>query len=289
MDERNQRTALYVVSGLLVLAIIGVVILWVRNSRLAEQRDQALAQAGTTVTQLEQRDRDAQELQSTIQQLRSERAELETQLNEEIQQREQRLQQSQRRVAGMQGNLEDLREQNQDLQDQLLTMESNYQSALEELEQARGQLQTQETIGVAVSDSIAMARPLQVYNIFPLNKWNRWIFSDQYHVERARRVDETHIFFEVAGTVFSPQGEREVHFVMRDPYGEVINREGQEFDNQEIGAPEAYTRQTTVNFTTEPIPVSFIIEHQERLEPGVYQLEVFIDGRLARTATMNLE
>jgi DNA gyrase/topoisomerase IV subunit A len=292
MEERNiqnQRTGLIVVSALLALSLIGNVILLVRNSRLSNERDQALAQVEVTATQWEQQGRELQQLQDELQTLRTQRAELETDLTAELEDRDTRVAQLNRRIRTLEGNVQNLRQENENLHQALNNIEADYQTARNELEWTRTQLQDREATGEAMADSIARARPLRAYNIFPLTYWDRWIFADQYNVTRARRVDETHVSFEVAGTVFSPQGPRDVYLVMIDPEGQVMNNQGQVFEIQETGEQMAYTRQQQINFSDDPISVNFVVEHDQRLQPGDYQLQVYIDGRLSRTSTMTLE
>lgn len=287
-DIKNQRTGLIVVSVLLILSVIGNVILLVRSNRLANEKDRALAQVEATTVQWQQQSEELKTMDSNLQQLRAERAELETELNAEIQRRDERLAQLNRNVAGMDRNRQGLIQENDSLQQLLTDLEANYQSTQNELEETRNQLKERRQVGEVQGDSISMARPLRAYNINTLTKWNRWLWADRYNVDRARRVDETYITFEVAGTIFSPQGTRVVTLVVKDPAGKVLMGNGQEFETHETGESMPYTRQKQIDFTSDPVTVDFVVDHEEKLESGDYQLEVYIDGRLARTSSMSL-
>lgn len=292
MDEqsyKNQRTGLIVVSILLFLSLVGNVILLIRNGNIRDEREQALTQVGVTTSQLEERTAELQTMENTIQTLRSERAELETKLNEELESRSRRIRRANNRADRLEQNLDSLQQVNNELDTMLQNVKNDYERVTQELQTARDQIATLQQLEETVADSISEIRDLQAYNITPLTKWNRWLCADRYNVDKARRVDEIHVDFEVGGNVFSPQGTREVYLVVRNPQGEIISPSEEQFNNQETGAPMSYTAKTEIDFALEPVPVDFVVEDIEDLEPGVYQLEVFIDGRMVRSSTLQLE
>ena len=286
---RNQRTALIVVSILLILSVVGNVVLMFRSSRLADERDVARGEVTISKQRIAELTAETQAQQATIQALRTEKAELEAQLTAELEGRDARVAQLTRQVASLTRQVRNLEEEVENREDLVRTLQADNVELHEELELARSMLEEGHELQAALADSISAARPLRAYHINTLTKWDRWLCPDRYNVDRARRVDETHITFEVAGTVFSPEGNREVHLVMLTPEGEVINQPGQTFTNRETGEQQPYTQMRTINYAREPERLSFTIAHDERLASGVYQMQVFIDGRLARRGTMRLE
>ncbi|MFA6770577.1 MAG: hypothetical protein WCR71_05330 [Bacteroidales bacterium] len=131
-----------------------------------------------------------------------------------------------------------------------------------------------------LQDSINKARFLLAYNINPITKWNRWLCADRYNVSVAKRVDETYITFEIAGTPFTKQGKRIVHMRMLDPSGNIINPLGEEFK---------YTGIQEVDYTGGYLPIYFFVEHQQKLVPGTYLIQVFIDQEKVRDTEIVLE
>jgi hypothetical protein len=286
---RNQRTALIVVSILLILSVVGNVVLMFRSSRLADERDVARGEVTVGTQRIAELTAETQAQEATIQTLRREKAELETQLTAELEGRDARVAQLSRQVSSLTRETTALREEVANRDELLLTLQAENVELKDELDLSRNLLEEGHEFQAALADSISAARPLRAYNINTLTKWDRWLCADRYNVDRARRVDETQVTFEVAGTVFSREGAREVHLVMVTPEGEVINQPGQTFTNRETGEQEAYTQMRTINYAREPERISFTVQHDERLAPGVYQMQVFIDGRLARMGTMRLE
>ncbi|MDD2584183.1 MAG: hypothetical protein WCR61_06975 [Bacteroidales bacterium] len=129
-------------------------------------------------------------------------------------------------------------------------------------------------------DSVNSARYLVAHNITSLNKWNRWLWSDRYNVSVARRVNETHITFEIAGTPFTKQGTKVVYLNMVDPNGNLLYPIGDGFE---------YTAMEEINYTGNYIPLNFVVEHPEKLVPGTYSIQVYIDNELVRESEIDLE
>ena len=131
-----------------------------------------------------------------------------------------------------------------------------------------------------LQDSINKSRFILAYNINPLTKWNRWLCADRYNVSIARRVNETYITFEIAGTPFTKQGKRVVYMRMLDPSGNLINPLGEEFK---------YTGMQEINYTGGYIPLNFLVEHPQKLVSGTYTIQIYIDKELVRESEIDLE
>jgi hypothetical protein len=141
----------------------------------------------------------------------------------------------------------------------------------------------------ALQDSVDAVRALSAYNIYPLTKWERWLWADRYNVSQARRVDQTDITFEIAGTPFAVTGERTVYLTMLNPEGQVMYPSAETFMRTDTGEAIPYTQKQEIDFSGENVPVRFKVEHPENLDPGTYRIEVYVDGNLIRTKEINLE
>ncbi len=138
-----------------------------------------------------------------------------------------------------------------------------------------------------LQDSVEMSRTMFAYNIAPLTKWERWLWADRYNVSVARRVNETAITFEIAGTPFTLPGTRVVRLLMLDPYGNVMYPEGTFTDTD--GSEIEYTQSEQVNYSGGYIPLSFTVSHPDKLAPGIYQIQIYIDGEHIRTSDVTFQ
>lgn len=136
---------------------------------------------------------------------------------------------------------------------------------------------------------VELTKELKVYNMNLLTKWERRICPDRYNVSKARRVDYTFINFEIDGTVFSETGTKNVHLVMINPEGEIMNASADLFTVKDSGATSAYTEMKQINYVNNPVLVEFNVIHPERLQAGIYQINAYVDGVLSRSKEMVLE
>lgn len=166
--------------------------------------------------------------------------------------------------------VEALHERLQNRYDKLLAETLRKKDEIKELSEKLNNLQ----------DSVNNARYLYAYNITPLTKWNRWLCADRYNVSVARRVNETYVTFEIAGTPFTKQGIKTVYMNMIDPAGNLLNPLGEDFK---------YTQMQQINYTGNYIPLNFIVEHPQKLMPGTYTIQIFIDKELVRESSIVLE
>lgn len=140
-----------------------------------------------------------------------------------------------------------------------------------------------------LADSIEKSRQLQVFHISPMTKWERWLWADRYHIDRASRVDQTTIRFEVAGNLFVPHGSRTIYLSMIDPQGSIMYPTGDTFVEKETNEPVSFTAKQEAIFTGAPVPMRFTVQHPDRLTPGEYMIQVYIDGALVRSEPMTLQ
>lgn len=181
-----------------------------------------------------------------------------------------------KKIALLENELNELRKIEVDYE----KLQNRYDKLLAETLRKKESIKTLSEQLKNLQDSIDMSRFLTAYNINPLTKWNRWLCADRYNVSVARRVNETHITFELAGTPFTKQGKRTVYMRMIDPAGNLINALGEEFK---------YTSRQEINYTGGYLPVYFFVEHQQKLLPGTYTIQIYIDQELVRESEIDLE
>jgi hypothetical protein len=272
-NTKAMRTGLITLGVLFLIALALMFIFLFRGGRLKRERQslshdrQILLDENLKV--VEQRDLSRQEA-----------AELRAQMEQAQSNYETELQNREAQIARLRARTHDIAELRQQI-DEYEQLQRDY----EELNNQHAQLlrdheqleaQSTELSGEyrQVRQLINEARPLRVHNINTLTRWDRWLWADRYNVSRARRVDETQINFEISGSPFTDSGNRNVYVNMLDPEGNIMYSNGEDHH---------YTQMTEVEFTGDPIPVEFAIDHPERLDPGIYEIQVYIDDRLART------
>ena len=286
--SRLMRTLLIVVGALFLLALLFMIIFMVRHSRVNEEKDLIEADRLTLLENYEQ-------LQSEKSALNLQLEELEAQLKELEVKREEQLQAKDVQIAALRRQSRDaaeLREQiqaYQRMEDDFNKMKVQYNQLLEEYENLDLKHNNTMTQYTMLRDSVEQTRDLQVYHIHPLTKWERWLWADRYHIDRARRVDQTRIGFELAGSLFAPHGSRTVYLSMLRPDGTVMVPDQETLTVDGADQPVLYTLKQEVQFSGSPVPVTFTVDHPERLMPGQYTIKVYIDNKMIRTEHLQLQ
>jgi hypothetical protein len=141
----------------------------------------------------------------------------------------------------------------------------------------------------ALKESVKKSYELHAGNIFALTKWERRLWADRYHVNRARRIDETIVSFEISANPFALAGTRKIYLNMVDPAGRILYASGDSF--QLAGSEEKipYSKMQEISYDGGPVQMEFALAHPENLEPGTYLFRVYIDGRLSGERQMRLE
>lgn len=285
--EENVRTRksnalmISVVSlGILLLIALAVMLLYInKTSKLSQENGDLNNNIFTLNEQISQQVADKQASKDKILSLKDSIATISTANKEQIRIKDGQiysLRKGAKKIAELEKELVELRKveaENEKLQnryDRLLTEDLRKKDHIVELSQRCKDLQ----------DSINKARFLLAYNISPITKWNRWLCADRYNVSVAKRVNETYVTFELAGTPFTKQGKRIVYMRMLDPQGNIINPLGEEFK---------YTSMQEIDYTGGYVPVYFFVEHEKKLLPGTYSIQVFIDKELVREREIALD
>ncbi len=283
------RIGSIILAVLLILAIVFGIIYMRKSDRLSDEKDQLIAQNEQLRAEIE-RQNESLALKDEL--IEEGKAQLE-ELNEEhaaiVAEKDQRIANLGWRVNTRSKELEEAHEENVLLlaekealeeQQQLLNEEmNNLNQALDELAAKHDDLLQQ----------VEQAKPLKVYNMCIMTKWEKRICADRYNISQARRVDHTFINFEIDGSLFSEAGLKDVHLVMLDPQGEVMYASAGSFTVKDTGEELFYTEMQQINFDNQPVRVEFNLIHPERLNPGTYKINAYVDGKLARAKEMLLE
>ncbi len=286
--RRNKNIAV-VVAVILLLSIIGNIIFMVRNSNLGDKNKELMAEKDNLIVEKEQVSEERAELQDSLNIMIQRHEDLEQKavdLEEEVQAKDSRIVYLRREAE----NKEELRKELDDYKEVKDKFEKVKQERdklsgeIREIERKLEELQNEYNLLV---DKKQEAMELNAYHIFVRHKQYRLICSDRY-VERARRVDNTYIDFEIDGSVFTEGGKRSVHLVILDPQDNVMYSEGETFKKDD-GTQKEFTSMREVNYTGDPLLLDFAVEHPKRLDDGNYTVEVYIDGRYARSKGFSLE
>jgi len=129
---------------------------------------------------------------------------------------------------------------------------------------------------------------LKAYNICVHNHRDRWL-GRPVTMERAARVNRTTVTFEVNGNIFIEKGSKNIHLLMTDPGGNVIEPSEETFMIRESGITSNFTEFTNIQYNQRSVPLGFTINHDKKLDPGAFIMEVYIDGVKAGAKEFLLE
>lgn len=287
-SNKPLRTGLIVLAVLLLLSLIFMIIFLVRSGRLGTEKESLESDKQILMEEYQnmktQRDESKEETADIKSQMERMRSDFEVELRSRNAQ-----------ISGLRARAHEvieLRKQVEEfklMQADFERLQDVHDSLLLNYEELDGQYKVLIDQMQALQDSVNTVRGLSAYNIYPLNKWERWLWADRYNVSQARRVDQTDITFEIAGTPFAITGDRTVYLTMLNPEGQVMYPSAETFIRTDTGEAIPYTQKQEIDFSGENVPVRFKVEHPENLDPGTYRIEVYVDGSLIRTKEINLE
>lgn len=294
-EQRNDnqmntlRTVLIVVAVVLVLSIIGNIIYMSRSSRLSDEKaaltelkesleteNEVLEEANTVKDGIiEEKDALIEEIEQAHDSIVSSRNARIATLNRRVSATAEEVEEQRELNNQLIATNEGLEGENEALRDQLARLQDEMDSLAEAHQRLQGRAEEAET--------------LNIYSINVLTMWDRWLFSDRYNVSRASRVDHTFIRFEADGTVFTQAGPKVIHLRMLNPAGNLMYASADEFTATETGETMSYTTMEEISYNHQPVEVRFTLVHEDRLQPGTYTMEFYVDGELKRTKEMELE
>jgi len=292
---KNLQIGLIVVAAVLLLSIIGNVIYMTRSGRLADEKEQVMSDKESLEIEKEVLS-ETIEVKDGIIEERNEKLELLAEEHEALMaEKDARIAQLNRQVSVRASDLEEQKERN----DELKNNKEELEHQIEKLSDAIYTLEQEMDALAAAYEQLEAkgkeAAKLNAYNINVLTKWDRWLCADRYNVSRARRVDETLVGFEVDGSMFTEAGPKSIYLLMYDPQDNLMYPSDEIFEaayeeaDEVIQIDSYYTEMREIEYAHEPVMLEFNILHEDRLPAGPYRIEVYIDGRLARTKIVNLD
>ena len=274
---KNQTIGLIVLAAVLFLALLAIIVFWVRMGRLDKEhqtvqveRTSLIEEQNRQTSELQRKDSLIAQKQIDIQGLTSENEEHLRALNAQAAG-------IRRRSAESQALLKQL-DSFKLMEEEYKKMQAQYAHLLGEYENLDLSYDKLESRHNSLRDSVESSKGLKALNINTLSKWERWLWADRYNVSQARRIDETRINFELWGSPFTPHGERTVYISMVDPNGVVMYPAPADSDTDDTGNGIPYTQKQEVNFSGDPVPMTFTITHPESLTPGIYMVKVYVDA-----------
>ncbi len=279
-----------IVLGILLLISLAMMIIFIVGKSNVNKEKDLLAMEYTTL--LDEAGRLEAEKTSHTHRI----AELKSEIEALISSSEEQLQAKQAEISALRrrGNreVEQLQEQldtYRDMEADYKKIHAQYSQLLEEYENLDHKHNKVRKAHNILVDSIEKSRQLQVFHVHAMTKWERWLWADRYHIDRASRVDQTTISFEVAGNLFVPHGSRTVYLSMIDPQGRIMHPMEETFVEKETNEPVSFTAKQEATFTGNAIPMRFIVQHPDRLSSGEYMIKVYIDGAMIRSEPMILQ
>ncbi len=285
---KSQQTTSIVIGIILLLSILGNVYLVIRSSRIAGetetirfQRDQVIEERNDAEERSARLESEIENLEGQVSQLRETAATLESQ----IQTRDRQLAQLRRQFPEIEEALEEQVAEFQQLEEEYRMLEEEREQLLTKLESLDQELANLRNEFKAQTELIDRATYLQAYNISVVNLRDRWLWGRPVIMDNASRVTRTEVSFEINSNILVEPAVKDVHLIMIDPEGEIVNRS----EATEPGPIRDFTQHTIIDYDQQAFPLAFSIELEDGLQEGTHTIEVYIDGNFAGRREFNLE
>lgn len=284
----NVKKWMFALGILLLLALIFLIVLIFRGGRLNQEKQDLQEQQTALTEEKQQLLNEKKKFQEDISTLEIEIDTITTRFERQLAEKEARLT-SLRHQNRMMDQLDSRITEYQEMEEEYKDLKKQHSTLQADKDSLKSRVETLLAEKESLKDSIDNSRGLNAYHIYPLTKWERWLCADRYNISRARRVDETTITFEIAGSPFTENGSRMVYLRITDPAGSVLYPSEDSFETDEAGTQKSYTKAKEIEYTGKDMPMTFIVEHEDDLQPGKYEIEVYIDGKLTESGQMVLE
>lgn len=287
---KSQQNISIVLGIILLLAILGIVFLFVRNNRLSDEKEELEGEKTMLTDNLQSVEESNAELQAEIRTLNEEIEKLRenaAELELEIQGREARIARLNRELVKM----EDLRAEiieYESLEEEFEKVKEEKLDLLGQLEAVNKQLSDLEEQYESLVSKVEGATYLKAYNICVHNFRDRWICRP-VSMDVARRVDRTTLSFEINENLLVDPAKMDIHVVITGPDDNVVSPSTETFTIEDTGETSNFTAYTSIDYDRQPVPLDFSIEHDINLESGTYRVEVYIDGVESGTKEFMLE
>ncbi len=288
---KSQRTTSIVIAVLLILSILANIWLIVRVSNvrgeveeIAQERDEIIYERDAFEQETEQLESEVEALNQQIEGLRQTAEDLES----EVQARGARIA-ALRRQLGTQ--IEDLQEklaELEGLEEEYRILEEEREELLVKIEDLEDDLTGLREEHQALGDLVDRATYLQAYNVHAYTVRDRW-WGRPVLMEVAGRVTRTMVSFEINSSLLVEPAAKDVHVVMLDPEGQVVNPSNDTFTIEDTGEESPWTVHTTFQYDQRSVPLMYRIEHEDGLTEGVQTVEVYINGEFGGSTSLTLE
>lgn len=287
---KSQQTVAIVIAVILLLSIGGNLFLYLRNNTINREKSELIEQNNLISAERRAAEESNSQLQAEISELNNQVTlirESAATLEAEIHARDSRISNLRNQVA----EIDQLRAQVaelEELKEEFARLEEEREKLLSELQSLGEKLTEIQNKNQVLLERQEEATFLKAYNICVHNLRDRWL-GRPVEMELARRVNRTMLSFEINGNIFVETGQKNIHLVITDPNGNILNQSSETFTIAETGMSSNYTEFTTIHYNQQPVPISFTITHDDNLEPGTYSAKVYMDGVFAGAQEFNLE
>ena len=288
---KSQQSTSIIVGVILLLSILGNVFLFIRNSGLNNENEELISEKNQLITEVQTAGETNAQLEAQVtdlnQQMEQIREGAET-LEGQVSTRDTRIATLRRQIAQAEEADELRAEELEAAEQEINKLENERQELLVELELINERLTGLRSQHEALTRQIEEVSYVSVYNIAVNHLRDRWL-GRPVTMEVARRVNRTEVSFEIDGNIFVEPGLIDVHLLMIDANGNIVNPSEETFTNEETGETLPYTEFAEIEYNHQPVPVEFSIGYDDRLESGTFTMEVYLNGELRGQSQFELE
>jgi Tfp pilus assembly protein PilO len=288
---KSQQSTSIVIGVILLLSILGNVFLFIRNSGLNNENEELIREKNQLITEVQTAEETNVQLASQVEDLNQQMEQVRegaATLEGQVATRDTRIANLRRQIAQSE-EADGLRaEELEAAEQEIKKLENERQELLVELELINERLTGLRGQHEALTRQIEQVSYVTVYNIAVNHLRDRWL-GRPVTMEVARRVNRTEVSFEIDGNIFVEPGLIDVHLLMIDANGNIVNPSEETFTNRETGETIPYTEHAEVEYDHQPVPVEFSIGYDDRLESGTFSMEVYLNGELRGRKQFELE
>jgi hypothetical protein len=288
---KSQQSTSIVIGVILLLSILGNVFLFIRNSGLNNENEELIREKNELITEVQTVEDTNVQLASQVEDLNQQMEEVRegaTTLEGQVATRDTRIANLRRQIAQAEEADELRAEELEAAGQEINRLENERQELLVELELINERLTGLRSQHDALTRQIDEVSYVTVYNIAVNHLRDRWL-GRPVTMEVARRVNRTEVSFEIDGNIFVEPGLIDVHLLMIDANGNIVNPSEETFTNEETGETMPYTEYAEIEYNHQPVPVDFSISYDDRLESGTFSMEVYLNGELRGRKQFELE
>lgn len=288
---KSQQSTSIIIGVILLLSILGNVFLFIRNSGLNNENEELISEKNQLITEVQTAGETNAQLEAQVtdlnQQMEQIREGAET-LEGQVSTRDNRIATLRRQIAQAQEADELRAEELEAAEQEINKLENERQELLVELELINERLTGLRSQHEALTRQIEEVSYVTVYNIAVNHLRDRWL-GRPVTMEVARRVNRTEVSFEIDGNIFVEPGLINVHLLMKDANGNIVNPSEETFIIQDTEESGPYTEFAEIQYNHQPVPVEFSIGYDDKLESGTFTMEVYLNGKLRGQTQFELE